>query len=63
MQHDQTELRARTDGERVVGPDGYHHVTPESRPAEYRRAAGVASEQQAPVRDRPGGLIAGRGRE
>lgn len=57
MQHDRIELREGDD--RAVEPDGYHHATPECEPAEYRRVGTVDSEQQAPVHDRLGELIAG----
>jgi len=63
MQCDQIELRVQEDGERVVTLDGYHHGTPESTPAEYRRVTPVDSEQQAPAHQRLRELIAGRDRE
>jgi len=65
MQYDQIELRVREDGERVVELDGYHHVTPESKPAEYRRVAILdLTEQQArAVHQRLGELLAGWDRE
>lgn len=53
MQYDQIALRARADGERVLGPDG-HPVAPEPTPGKYRRAG--------PVHERLGEPLAGRDR-